>query len=124
MMLFLIYFPAIFVHFQMNIELPVLHSTDVLLAPMKSEMDQLTKIRSHIRKVIPEALEARYADGRRTFDDSDEERENHSAVEDLLQQSADAVLSNAPSDQIPERQIENNHEPSKKRAVVSHDEAR
>ena len=67
MMLFLIYFPAIFVHFQMNIELPVLHSTDVLLAPMKSEMDQLTKIRSHIRKVIPEALEARYADGRRTF---------------------------------------------------------
>ena len=95
-----------------------------LLDEMKSEVDQLTKIRSHIRKVIPEVLEARYADGRRTFEDSDEERENQSALDDLLKQSADAVLSSAPSDGIHERQIETIRDPAKKRAVASYDEAR
>lgn len=94
------------------------------LESMRVEMKNLYKIRSHIRKVIPDALEARYADGRRTFEDSDEERANRSELDDLLRQSSDAVLSSVPLDGDPTRQTETVREPTKKRAVPSHDEAR
>ena len=94
------------------------------LERMKAEMNNLYKIRSHIRKVIPDALEARYADGRRTFEDSDEERVNRAELDDLLQQSSDAVLSSAPLDGNPASRTETVRESTKKRAVPSHDEAR
>lgn len=94
------------------------------LESMKAEMSDLYKIRSHIRKVIPEAMEARNPDGRRMFEDADEERANRRELDELLQRSSDAVLSSAPSDGEPAPQAEPIREPAKKRVAPSHDETR
>ena len=63
----------------------------------KSNMDQMSKIRSHIRKVIPDALAARCEDGRRSFVDYDEERANQQELDALLQETADYVIQGNPA---------------------------
>lgn len=94
------------------------------LEGMKSEMEQLTKIRYHIRKVMPDVLEVRDTEGRRTFEDYSEEQSNRRELEELLQETADQVLALNPSDDTPERQTEVTKRREKEQGSQSHDEAR
>ena len=94
------------------------------LEGMKSEMEQLSKIRCHIRKVMPDALEARDIEGRRTFEDYSAEQSNRRELEGLLQETADQVLALNPSDDTPERQTEVTKRREKEQGSQSHDEAR
>ena len=87
-------------------------------------MEQLSKIRYHIRKVMPDALEARDMEGRRTFEEYSEEQSNRRELEGLLQETADQVLALNPSDDTPERQTEVTKRREKEQGSQSHDEAR
>ncbi len=65
--------------------LPKLEST-------KAKMDLLMKIRSHIRKVLPEALSFKEKDGQKRFEDVTEEIQNQKELRELLDHSVERVL--------------------------------
>ena len=94
------------------------------LESLKAETDRLFRIRAHIRKVIPGALDARYADGRRTFEDAGEEQANRESLDKLLQQTADLAIANDPTGGEPDSQHEPARKPKKERESQSRDEAR
>lgn len=91
---------------------------------MKAEMDQLSKIRSHIRKVMPDVLAVRDEEGRRTYADYTEQQANQRELDELLQQTADQVIAHSSSDDAPEQQPEVIHQPTRSKEAQSHDEAR
>ena len=93
------------------------------LDSMKAETDELSRIRSHVRKVMPSALEARYADGRRTFEDSGEETANQLELNALLQHTADRALRHDPTEETIEHPPAMPEQPRNKGAR-SHDETR
>ena len=62
----------------------------------KADMDQMSKIRSHVRKVMPDALAARYEDGRRSFTDFEEEQANQQELDELLQDTAEQTIQSSP----------------------------
>ena len=94
------------------------------LESLKAETDRLFRIRAHIRKVIPDALDARYADGRRTFEDAGEEQANRESLDKLLQQTADLTIAHDPTGGEPDPQHEPARKPKKERESQSRDEAR
>lgn len=62
------------------------------LESVKAELDQQMKIRSHIRKVLPEALVLRNEAGQQRYEDISEEIQNQKELRQLLEQSADRVM--------------------------------
>ena len=93
------------------------------LEQMKAEMKQLSKIRSHIRKVIPYALTARTEDGKRTYEDYAEEKTNQQALDNLLQESVDETIRHSPSPALI-NEIQTEKSQTRGRGARSHDEAR
>lgn len=94
------------------------------LEEMKAEMDQLSRIRSHIRKVMPDVLAARDEEGRRTYADYTEQQANQRELDELLQQTADQVIAHGSSSDVPEQQPKVIHQPTRSKEAQSHDEAR
>ena len=90
---------------------------------MKTEMDQLSRIRSHIRKVMPGVLEARDEEDRRTFADYTEQQANQQELDELLQRTADQAIAHGSADDAPE-QPEVIPVPTRSKGAQSHDEAR
>ena len=93
------------------------------LDEMKTEMDQLSRIRSHIRKVMPGVLEARDEEDRRTFADYTEQQANQQELDELLQRTADQAIAHGSADDAPE-QPEVIPVPTRSKGAQSHDEAR
>lgn len=88
----------------------------------KADMDQMSKIRSHIRKVMPDALAARYEDGRRSFTDFEEEQANQQELDELLQDTAEQTIQSSPvHDDV--RQAEH-RQPTRTKGDRQQDEAR
>ena len=59
------------------------------LESIKAELDEQKKIRSHVRKVLPEALTFTNQNGQKRFEDVSEEAQNKEELEALLEASAD-----------------------------------
>ena len=59
------------------------------LENVKSKLDEQMKIRSHVRKVLPEALTFTNQSGQKRFEDISEEVQNKEELESLLEASAD-----------------------------------
>ena len=66
------------------------------LESMKAELDQQMKIRSHIRKFMPELLAFKTKDGRQSFVDVSEEVQNAKELRELLEESAERALRHDP----------------------------
>lgn len=95
------------------------------LEGMKAEMDQLTRIRSHIRKVIPEVLAVRDAEGRKTYEDYAEQQANQHDLDELLQQTADQAIAHDPtSDKAQPQREAPIPKPTRSKEGQTHDEAR
>ncbi len=62
------------------------------LESVKVELDQQMKIRSHVRKVLPEALAFRSKDGQKSYEDVSEEVQNQNELRVLLDQSAERAI--------------------------------
>ena len=62
------------------------------LESVKAELDQQMKIRSHIRKVLPDALTLRNEAGQRKYEDYTEGIQNQKKLRQLLDQSADRAI--------------------------------
>lgn len=62
------------------------------LEGMKAELDKQMKIRTHVRKVLPEALTFKNENGQKRFEDVSEEVQNKKELEALLEASAEKVL--------------------------------
>ena len=62
------------------------------LESVKAELDQQMKIRSHVRKVLPEALTFRSKDGQKRYEDVSEEIQNQNELRALLDQSAERAI--------------------------------
>ena len=62
------------------------------LESAKAELDEQMKIRSHVRKVLPEALTFRSKDGQKRYEDVSEEIQNQNELRELLDQSAERVI--------------------------------
>ena len=62
------------------------------LESVKAELDEQMKIRSHIRKVLPEALTFTNQSGQKRFEDVSEEVQNKEELEALLEASADWAI--------------------------------
>lgn len=95
------------------------------LEDMKAEMDQLIRIRSQIRKVMPDVLAVRDAEGRRTYEDYTEEQANQHELDELLQQTADQAIAHEPaSDEAPPQIERPVHKPTRSKEGQTLDEAR
>ena len=94
------------------------------LEEMKAQMDQLTRIRSHIRKVMPDVLAARDEEGRRTYADYTEQQANQRELDELLQQTAGQAIAHGSSGDAPEQQPEVIHQSTRNKEAQAHDEAR
>ena len=62
------------------------------LESVKAELDEQKKIRSHVRKVLPEALTFTNQSGQKRFEDVSEEVQNKEELEVLLEASADWAI--------------------------------
>lgn len=62
------------------------------LENVKAELDEQMKIRSHVRKVLPEALTFTNQNGQKRFDDVSEEVQNKEELEALLEASAERAI--------------------------------
>ena len=62
------------------------------LENVKAELDEQMKIRSHVRKVLPEALTFTNQNGQKRFDDVSEEVQNKEELEALLEASTDWAI--------------------------------
>ena len=62
------------------------------LENVKAELDEQMKIRSHVRKVLPESLTFTNQNGQKRFEDVSEEVQNKEELEALLEASADWAI--------------------------------
>ena len=62
------------------------------LENMKEKLDEQMKIRSHVRKVLPEALTFTNQNGQKRFEDVSEEVKNKEELKALLEASADRAI--------------------------------
>ena len=62
------------------------------LESVKAELDRQMKIRSHVRKVLPEALTFTNQNGQKRFEDVSEEVQNQEELKALLEASADRAI--------------------------------
>lgn len=62
------------------------------LESVKAELDEQMKIRSHVRKVLPEALTFRSKDGQKRYEDVAEEVQNQQELRELLDHTAEAAI--------------------------------
>ncbi len=62
------------------------------LESVRAELDQQMKIRSHIRKVLPEALTFKNEAGQRKYEDITETIQNQQELRQLLEHSAERVI--------------------------------
>ena len=62
------------------------------LESVKAELDEQMRIRSHVRKVLPEALTFTNQSGQKRFEDVSEEVKNKEELEALLEASADWAI--------------------------------
>ena len=62
------------------------------LESMKAELDKQMKIRSHVRKVLPEALAFTNQNGQKRFEDVSEEVQNQEELKALLEASAERAI--------------------------------
>ena len=62
------------------------------LESVKAELDKQMKIRSHVRKVLPEALAFTNQNGQKRFEDVSEEVQNQEELKALLEASADRAI--------------------------------
>lgn len=77
------------------------------LESVKAELDQQMKVRSRIRKVMPEVLAFRSKDGKKLYEDVSEEIQNAKELRELLEGSTERVIRRKP-EQEPQ-QHENRH---------------
>lgn len=77
------------------------------LESVKAELDQQMKVRSRIRKVMPEVLAFRSNDGKKLYEDVSEEIQNAKELRELLEGSTERVIRRKP-EQEPQ-QHENRH---------------
>ena len=62
------------------------------LENVKSELDEQLKIRSHVRKVLPETLTFRSKDGQKRYEDVAEEVQNQQELWELLDHTAETAV--------------------------------
>ena len=62
------------------------------LENVKVELDEQMKIRSHVRKVLPEALTFRSKDGQKRYEDVAEEVQNQQELRELLDHTAETAI--------------------------------
>ena len=62
------------------------------LENVKAKLDEQMKIRSHVRKVLPEALTLRSKDGQKRYEDVAEEVQNQQELRELLDHTAEAAV--------------------------------
>lgn len=62
------------------------------LENVKVELDEQMKIRSHVRKVLPEALTLRCKDGQKRYEDVAEEVQNQQELRELLDHTAETAV--------------------------------
>ena len=62
------------------------------LENVKAELDEQMKIRSHVRKVLPEALTFRSKDGQKRYEDVAEEVQNQQELRELLDHAAETAI--------------------------------
>ena len=62
------------------------------LESVKAELDEQMKIRSHVRKVVPEALTFTNQNGQKRFEDVSEEIQNQEELEAILEASTDRAI--------------------------------
>ena len=62
------------------------------LENMKAELDEQMKIRSHVRKVLPEALTFCSKDGQKRYEDVAEEVQNQQELRELLDHTAETAI--------------------------------
>ena len=93
------------------------------LENVKAELDEQMKIRSHVRKVLPEALTFTNQSGQKRYEDVSEEVQNKEELEALLEASADWAIrrseeigqGNLTSTQIQEDEQQINNQQTKER---------
>ena len=62
------------------------------LESVKAELDEQMKIRSHVRKVLPEALTFTSQNGQKRFEDVTEEVQNQQELRELLDHTAETAI--------------------------------
>ena len=62
------------------------------LENVKADLDEQMKIRSHVRKVLPEALTLRSKDGQKRYEDVAEEVQNQQELRELLDHTAETAV--------------------------------
>ena len=62
------------------------------LENVKAELDEQMKIRSHVRKVLPEALTFSSKDGQKRYEDVAEEVQNQQELRELLDHAAETAI--------------------------------
>jgi RNAse (barnase) inhibitor barstar len=62
------------------------------LENVKAELDEQMKIRSHVRKVLPEALTFTSQNGQKRFEDVSEEVQNQQELRELLDHTAETAI--------------------------------
>ncbi len=77
------------------------------LESVKAELDQQMKIRSRIRKVMPEVLAFRNKGGKKLYEDVSEELQNAKELRELLEGSTERVIRRRPEQEL--QQHENRH---------------
>ena len=93
------------------------------LESVKAELDQQLKIRSHIRKVLPEALAFKNEAGQQRYEDITEEIQNQKELRQLLEKSAERAIRHGddlephPTHQ-PQRQPNQRQQPKQKEGGV------
>ena len=78
------------------------------LESVKAELDRQMKIRSHIRKVMPEVLSFKKIDGQKRFEDVSEEIQNAEELRQLLEESTERVLRHDPDPEPQQNQQQEN----------------
>ena len=62
------------------------------LENVKAELDEQMKIRSHVRKVLPEALTFTNQSGQKRFEDVSEDVQNQQELRELLDHTAETAV--------------------------------
>ena len=62
------------------------------LENVKAELDEQMKIRSHVRKLLPEALTFTNQNGQKRFEDVSEEVQNQQELRELLDHTAETAI--------------------------------
>jgi len=74
------------------------------LESVKAELDKQMKVRSRIRKVMPEVLAFKNKDGQKLYEDVSEEIQNAKELRKLLEDSAERVIRHDPASELQQQQ--------------------